>query len=515
MRFLLLVRFALLFVCLGERAGAQTFNVRMDPHGQRRQETAWSVESNGTGDYIIIASTPFADSLFYSSVVTAIQLDQNGAVLNVDRAIDVEHATYPGWSNSTARRTEGGVVVGGGNFTTDSLDNWIQRPVLYFFDEEGHSEGYAELGPTDGSWIGRQAKQTPDGGFVICGETTVDGIQSDAFLIKTDAQGNEVWTMTYGGPFSDFSVAVDNRSSGGFYIGGERGLAATNTDLCVTAVDETGDLVWEQVWGSEFDEPNAHLTTAADGNILVASGWGYADNFVSRRYLAKLDALDGSFIWQQEFGAIEQSSTLFVVQEVRTLGDLIAAGGQTLPGNQFYGLLLRTTADGDSLWMRSYQYYDSLVSNGRGIFRDVVPTPDGGFIACGTALPVSVADTLLYTQDVWVVKTDSMGCIEPGCHLVTGVETQFTNLKDVLRVWPNPVVSGGSIQLELHLPEDFVPRGTLRVSVVSSDGRLVHEVGVPDKSDRLQLQVNLEAGLYHLHLSDDTRWISGTKLMVE
>jgi len=28
------------------------------------------------------------------------------------------------------------------------------------------------LGPNEESWIGRQAKQTPDGGFVICGETT-------------------------------------------------------------------------------------------------------------------------------------------------------------------------------------------------------------------------------------------------------------------------------------------------------------------------------------------------------
>ena len=168
--------------------------------------------------------------------------------------------------------------------------------------------------------------------------------------------------------------------------------------------------------------------------------------------------------------------------------------------------------------MRNYLYQDSTVSNGRGILRDVQPTPDGGFIAVGMAFSGGG-----YSQDVWVIKTDSMGCLEPGCHLITGMETQITNLRDALTVAPNPVAQGGSVQVRLQLPEGFAVQGALRLTLVSSDGRVVHEKviavtghsarseGVPLSLDRTRMP----AGLYHLHVSDDTRWISGAKLVVE
>ena len=64
--------------------------------------------------------------------------------------------------------------------------------------------------------------------------------------------------------------------------------------------------------------------------------------------------------------------------------------------------------------MRYYQYSDSLISGGAGQLRDVLPTPDGGFIAVGAAYGVS-HNGQSYGQDAWVIKVDSMGCLEPGC----------------------------------------------------------------------------------------------------
>ena len=296
-------------------------------------------------------------------------------------------------------------------------------------------------------------------------------------------------------------------------------MSFDNSDLWVQALDDSGAVVWDRKWGSAYDEPNAHLTTASDGHVLVASAWGHGPNWLIRRYLAKLDASDGSIIWQRQYGGIAYNyPVLYVVQEVIPGGDLISVGGDRLPGNQYYGVLLRTTSTGDSLWMRSYQYVDSFVDNGSGLLRDVQPTPDGGFIAVGMAFSGGG-----YSQDVWVIKTDSMGCLEPGCHLITGMETQITNLRDALTVAPNPVAQGGSVQVRLQLPEGFAVQGALRLTLVSSDGRVVHEKviavtghsarseGVPLSLDRTRMP----AGLYHLHVSDDTRWISGAKLVVE
>lgn len=344
------IGFVLLLACISAQAAAQTFNLRSDPFAQRRQEGAWAVEPTVDGRYLVVASSPYADSLYYSSVVTTILVDQSGEVLNVDRVIDTQHATYPGWSNSTTRRADDGFVVGGGNFTTDTADNWIQRPVLYMIASDGTVEGYHELGPEGQEWIGRQAKQPPDGGFVICGEAALSGVQNDAFLIKTDGEGNEEWTRTFGGPFSDYTVAVDNNPTGGYFLGGQYRTTSQNQDLWVQSLNDTGGVVWDRKWGSAFNEPNAHLTTAADGNILVASSWAYGPNWTIKRYLAKLDAADGSTIWEREYGPppMNNSAVLYIVQEVTPGGDLIA-GGPHQEGSNYFGALLRTTSDGDSL----------------------------------------------------------------------------------------------------------------------------------------------------------------------
>ncbi|HQW97710.1 MAG TPA: T9SS type A sorting domain-containing protein [Flavobacteriales bacterium] len=511
----------LLYYCLCSGAAAQTFNIRVDPQGSvGNSGTGWSIEPTTDGRFIAIAAVNYLDSttqLFYSSVVTAILIDAQGTVLSVERVIDSLHATYPGWSNSTGRRIDGGFCVGGNTFRTDTLGNWISRAALFQFSSDGSHEATVAVSPDDQSWIGRQAKQTPDGGFVICGETSAVGNALEAFVIKTDAVGNEEWTNTYGGEWNDYMVAIDNAEDGDYFSGGQARISASNRQFWVQRLSNSGDVIWDRKWGGPFPESNANVTVATNGDVLVAGSWSYGNNALGRRYLARLDPSDGSFIWQREYGSQTIDVALQVVKEVFPSMDLISAGPMA-QGLEYFGTLFRTTSAGDSLWMRYYQYYDDVVSNGKAFFRDVEPTPDGGFIACGSALPVTHADTLQYTQDVWVVKTDSMGCIEPGCHVITGVETQITNLKNVLRVWPNPVAAGSAMQVCVELPEGFAVQGQLRLTITDALGRLVQEQNIPSTSGTIPLSLGEGLGvrgIYHLHVSDAQRWISGVSFVVE
>jgi len=96
------------------------------------------------------------------------------------------------------------------------------------------------------------------------------------------------------------------------------------------------------------------------------------------------------------------------------------------------------------------------------------------------------------------------------------METQITNLRDVLKVYPNPVASGGSVTVTLELPQTFKPQGPLQLTVVDALGRLVSKENFTPNNSQLTLHTStLPSGLYHLHLSDNTRWISGCKLVVE
>lgn len=489
-------------------AMAQGINRRYDPWGAGLAQWGWSLELKADGDALIFCNTAWQDSLFYSSVLGCLSIDQQGEFIDTSRFSIPYHASYAGWSNASDARSEGGYVVGGNTYVA----NGTSKATLFLLDQSGAPEVYWEYGNVGEEWIGRQAKQTLDGGYVVCGETSTTGV-IDAFLVKTDAQGELEWVRTYGGALQDYFVTVD-LDGGRYFLGGQRMQSVNNTDLWVQCVNDTGGVVWSKIWGTPFDEPNAHLMTATDGNVLIASAWGTEDGDVYKKYLAKLDRVDGSIIWDRTYGAPCQGCPLFAVVEAPSNGDLVAVG-HTWDAGVYHGTLLRTTADGDSLWMRNYLYTDANVNNGRGMLRDVQPTPDGGFIAAGVALAIPGQ----YTQDVWVVKVDSMGCLEPGCHLIQGMATQITNMRDALSVAPNPVAAGSSVQVTISLPASFTPQGGLRLTVVSSEGRVVQEQPVSNVAGSVPLSigegVGVRPGLYHIHLSDATRWISGAKLVVE
>jgi hypothetical protein len=486
---------------------AQTgYSKRYDPLEQLRADLGWSLEPCDAGGYLLVSNSPWTDSVEYGSVITILHIDEEGDLLDHHRFIDTNYWNYPGWANSSDRMMNGGLVVGGNRVSAQE----DSRTSIFVFDPLGTPLQQFHFGELGQTWVGRQAKQTPDGGFVLTGSRSLNG-NTDGFLIKTDANGAQEWVQTYGGASYDEFLAVDVAPGGGYYLGGYRYVPGSSSQHWTLRVDSFGEEAWSRTWGGQFTDPAAHLLATTDGHAVVASANRYnSNNGPALLYMAKLDSTDGSFVWEHFYGAPTFNTTLFAVQEVEPFGDLIATG-QAFQNDGEVGVLLRTTSEGDSLWMRYYAYHDAVIDTGDAQLRDVLPTPDGGFIAVGVAFGIGP-----YSQDVWVIKTDSMGCIEPGCNLIQGMETQVTNLRGALSVAPNPVASGGTVQVSIVLPENFVPQGHLRLTVVSDDGRIVKEETLPGAGSAFSFPPSsFSAGLYHLHLSDATRWISGAKLVVE
>ena len=89
---------------------------------------------------------------------------------------------------------------------------------------------------------GEMVKETNDGGFIIIGstETLGDGSQ-DVFLVKTDANGNQIISKTFGGSNSDSGESINLTNDGGYILGAET-QSFTNDNIYVIKVNENGNL---------------------------------------------------------------------------------------------------------------------------------------------------------------------------------------------------------------------------------------------------------------------------------
>ncbi|QQR87874.1 MAG: T9SS type A sorting domain-containing protein [Flavobacteriales bacterium] len=491
------------------RATAQGFNARYDTITAGWEQVGFAIEENAQGELLVISAGPRVDSLYASSTVQIVRLAADGTLLSADRNHVPTGAAYPGSGNTSDVLPDGRIAIGGSTLNADT----VARVAVYWFDQWGAALTYVEH-TFPGDWIGNELKCTPDGGYIVVGGTYTGNGTLDVFLLKLDSAANVQWVQTYGGSqWNDFAATVDLAPGGGYYMGGVVGLGNNSYEPWILRLDSMGGTIWSDTTGSPLnDRGRADLTALADGRFVYGSG---RPNGVFSNHWPQLVKVDstGTILWDKIYDVPSYLSFLVSVKEITPGGDLIAAGESHIT-NTVDGIMLRTTAQGDSIWMRHYVYYDSLMTDGTGRFYDVIPTSDGGFAACGAAYgSASGNNPPGLTQDVWVVKVDSLGCIEPGCHLITGVQSHVTNLQGALVAWPNPVAHGTTATVHVALPEALAT-STLRLAVSNAQGQLVLEQSAVQGNNVLDTS-RLSAGLYHVHLANATTWLAACKVVVE
>jgi len=215
-----------------------------------------------------------------------------------------------------------------------------------------------------------------------------------------------------------------------------------------------GELLWrKQIVEPKYNEVLLNIFDQDDGSILCL-GDSYdgtnSGNEFSYILLMNIDT-SGKVNWTKRIikGYLNESYNCIQSHN----GDIICCG--RYKANQEYikdGWIVKFTSSGDSLWSRVINHDDSI-SEG---FTYISQASDGGYYLTGYSwVP---GDN---SSKAWIVKTDSFGCVVPGCEKVVSVEDIISGKEKAFLFYPNPVVSkkffflsrignGESYQLQIH-----------------------------------------------------------------
>jgi len=241
-----------------------------------------------------------------------------------------------------AQSADSGFIIAG---TTVPLGQDFKDVWLLKTDSEGDTIWTRTFGGVHTDIV-RSIQQTSDGGYILVGYTQSFGQgQLDIWLLKTDSEGDTLWTKTFGGTLNDFGFSVQQTMDGGYLIIGiTNSFGEGEQDIWLLKTDSLGDTTWTKTFGdSLWDAGFSGLQTQDGGYILTGSSCcddsGFQDIIVIRT-----DSL-GNKIWSKSFGSALSSSERGVsIQQLADNG-YIVLGKVSSDSDIEHSWLLRLAAD--------------------------------------------------------------------------------------------------------------------------------------------------------------------------
>jgi len=309
--------------------------------------------------------------------------------------------TYGGTSNdycNCVQQTNDGGFIMGGNTYSFGAGSW--DALVIKTDATGNVSWSKTFGGSDSDYC-YGAQQTTDGGFIIAGFTYSFGAggHADAWIIKTDANGNETWSNTFGGSLSEYGRSLQQTTDGGFIIAGSsKSYGAGDWDVYLIKADANGNEVWSQSYGGSSEDNGWSVQQTDEGGYIIA---GYTHSHGAGGgdvWLIKTDA-NGNETWSNTFGGSEFDFG-FSVEQATDGGYIIAGATYSFGSSSTFtdAYLVKTDANGNETWSKNFG------GNDFDYGQSVQQTDDGGYIVGGYSFSYGAG-----ACDAWLIKTDATG----------------------------------------------------------------------------------------------------------
>jgi hypothetical protein len=196
------------------------------------------------------------------------------------------------YADCIAQTAEGGFVLAVSSLSRDGNFEWNNGDEGIFWliklDRNGTLQWKKNFGGS-----GEDALQslsiTQDGGYVIAGSSSSkdgdfkENYGFEDFLIMTfDSNGNLKWKKSYGGILSDRGKCIKQTADGDYIICGETSSIGNDVemnnglnDYWIIKLNEKGNLLWQKSLGGSGNDHAQFIQQVTDGGFVVA---GYSDS---------------------------------------------------------------------------------------------------------------------------------------------------------------------------------------------------------------------------------------------
>ena len=290
-------------------------------------------------------------------------------------------------------------------------------------------------------------------GFLLLGDQRIDSMNHEIFVMKTDAQGNDVWRKIYdagpnmqSNPFEIHALDENTFVIGAIHTKSKNpgsGVIGTWNRSYMLCIDSLGNVKWD--W--ESDDAPEHswildFELLADSSWICMSGTWEQDPadgaYETRPMILRMDK-NFNVMWQKIFdvpwGGIQLLSDL---ERLPDSNYLVSGYFYDWDAQKYKGVHYKFAANGDSLWMR----LDTVFS---GDSDTHIKGTD--ILSSGSIISVGYADKTDGTYG-FVMKLSPDGCIDTvNCWPVADSEP-FAQAEEV-SVYPNPF----SDYLTVNIPD--------------------------------------------------------------
>lgn len=443
--------------------------------------------------------------------------------------------------NDVKQTLDGGYIIIG---STSSIGQGNTDMYLLKLDSMGHVIFQKTFGGVSND-IGKSIVQLSDSNYVMAGYTSSTGIGGyDFFVVKVDKKGNLIWQKNYGGIDWDFANSIDTITGGGFIIAGTTySYGNGKADGYVIKIDADGNSVWTKTFGGLNDDEFKSVIQLSNGDFALT---GYTKSFndsLGDGWILKIDQ-NGIETYSASVGGIHADKLNDITEltnhdlyfvgsntsykngtnsvnwrysinssNTLVLDDYVGNSNTERYNSNTVGLNGTVVSIGYNNFMSSssdanihvctpslgyISYFPFGVANTDELF-SVSRTKDKGFVAVGSCI-----ENTSSFKKILFVKTDSLGRYGNSIIGINENEKDDVNLE----IYPNP--TNDFIKIKFFNYRDYKNKN---YKIIDLNGRVVLSNIINEMEQTIEIST-ISDGLYFVQVFDSNNLISSSKISI-